>query len=37
MTNHAAATPEAVHQFHAEIERHHLAALWNVSRGLMTR
>jgi len=37
MTHHAAATPEAVHQFHAEIERHHVVALWNVSRGLMTR
>jgi gentisate 1,2-dioxygenase len=37
MTNRTAATPDAVQQFRAEIERHHLAALWNVGRGLMTR
>ena len=37
MTSRPEATPEAVQQFHAEIERNHLAALWNVAARLMPR
>jgi gentisate 1,2-dioxygenase len=37
MTSRPEATPEAEQQFYAEIERNHLAALWNVSARLMPR
>ncbi|OGB95526.1 MAG: hypothetical protein A2Z31_01170 [candidate division NC10 bacterium RBG_16_65_8] len=37
MSSQAVATPEAIQQFNADIERHHLAALWNVAARLMPK
>ena len=37
MTSRPAATPEIEQQFYGEIERNHLAALWNVTARMMTR
>jgi gentisate 1,2-dioxygenase len=36
MASRAAVTPDVEQQFYAEIERKHLAALWNVSARMMT-
>ena len=37
MSSQAVATPEAIQRFNADIERHHLAALWNVAARLMPK
>lgn len=36
MTSQTVATPQAIQQFHADIEKNHLAALWNITARLMT-
>jgi gentisate 1,2-dioxygenase len=37
MTSRTAVSEEVLQQFYGDVERHHLAALWNIAAQLMTR